>query len=1282
MSASPAGASMTEVLRASGRIGQDLLEVDWSRTPVGEPDTWPLSLRNAVRIMLSSKFSMWMAWGEELTFFCNDAYRRDTLGTKYPWALARPASEVWREIWPDIGPRIERVMSTGEATWDEKLLLFLERSGYVEETYHTFSYSPLSDDDGSIAGMLCVVTEDTEEVVSTRRMTTLRDLGIRVGAAGSEAAAVAAACEHLAGNSASLPFVVVYLFGEDGTVAHRRGLTGISPEHPAAPPVIEVTAPDAVWPLHSAWRGEDVVVGAIDELFPDLPTGAWPEPPTRAYVTALMQPGQVTPYGALVVGLNRYRPLDGGYRDFLELLAAHLSAAIGDARAIEHEKERAAELARLDQVKTDFFTNVSHELRTPLTLLLGPAEDALEDTAQPLPPGQRARLDVIARNGQRMLQLVNTLLDFSRLESGRDASDFVATDLCAYTAELVAMFESAAERGGLDLTLHCDGPLTAYVDREAWAKVVLNLVSNALKFTFEGGITMRLGSEDGRAVLNVTDTGSGIPTADLPRLFERFHRIQGTRSRTHEGTGIGLALVRELVELHGGRVGATSRTQGPARGTTFTVTLPLGWAHLPEDRVRHAADEPLDAGAGERARAFVEQSFRWLPGADGTPDGTAGGSSGGTTGEVEGALGSGAAGAEDRRGRVLVVDDNEDMRRYIHDLLAPAYDVRMAVDGLDALELMAEDVPDLVLTDVMMPELDGFGLLRRMQADPALASVPVIMLSARAGEEGTLEGLEAGANDYLVKPFSARELLARVRVNLELDRAHRVRVALERSRELLDQAQRLARLGSWEVDLDRDSITGSRTFFDMLGLTREDAEERGARATITQLVHPEDLALVLDRLRAATEGQTIVYEVRIVTPSGEVRLFQSFGEPAVGPDGSRLVRGSFQDITDQRALQQRLVAAEAEREVVERERLIARDLQASLLPRTDPDVAGLEVATYYRAGVVGTQVGGDWYDVIDLGAGRTAVVIGDVMGRGVRAAAVMGQLRAATRAFAKLDLSPTDVLEHLDPLVQDLAGDQIVTCVYAVFDASDHTLTYANAGHLPPVHAHADGRLSLLREVGPPLGAGHYGLAPTTVHLGPADVLLLYTDGLVERRGEDLQLGLERLSSAVAPRTTLPASRLLDEVVTALTGSGVDDDVAMVVARAQADPVGGVARFEVVTLAGVRDVRRAVADQLERWSVPADRAADAVQIVDALLANALVHAEPPATVQLRRLDEAVLLEVRDPELARPRRRRTTPEDESGRGLSLVTVLADDWGSRPTEDGKTVWALVGWGAGRR
>ncbi len=184
------------VFSADPDVGRDLAQVDWAATPLGQPSGWPLSLRTAVSIVLSSRFPMWMAWGPELTFFCNAAYRRDTLGRKYPWALGRPANEVWSEIWDDIGPRIERVLSTEQATWDVGLLLFLERSGYPEETYHTFSYSPLRDDDGHAVGMLCVVSEDTMQVIGERRMATLRDLGSDPSVARTEEESVASPTDN------------------------------------------------------------------------------------------------------------------------------------------------------------------------------------------------------------------------------------------------------------------------------------------------------------------------------------------------------------------------------------------------------------------------------------------------------------------------------------------------------------------------------------------------------------------------------------------------------------------------------------------------------------------------------------------------------------------------------------------------------------------------------------------------------------------------------------------------------------------------------------------------------------------------------------------------------------------------------------------------------------------------------------------------------------------------------------------------------------------------------
>src|SRR3954454_3462974 len=190
------------MFQRSGEVGRDLLEVDWAATPLGPLETWPQSLQSVVRLMLTSRFSMWMAWGPQLTFFCNDAYRRDTLGKKYPWALGRPAPEVWSEIWPEVAPRIEAVMSTGVATWDKSLMLFLERSGYPEETFHTFSYSPLFDDHGAIVGMLCVVSEDTEDFIANRRMQTLRDLGARRNSNLEVVETVTTACHELADSPA------------------------------------------------------------------------------------------------------------------------------------------------------------------------------------------------------------------------------------------------------------------------------------------------------------------------------------------------------------------------------------------------------------------------------------------------------------------------------------------------------------------------------------------------------------------------------------------------------------------------------------------------------------------------------------------------------------------------------------------------------------------------------------------------------------------------------------------------------------------------------------------------------------------------------------------------------------------------------------------------------------------------------------------------------------------------------------------------------------------------
>ncbi len=737
-------------------MGERIRAFDWAQTSVGRLADWPQSLKTAVRIMLDSRYAMWLGWGPDLIFFYNDAYARMSLGPKHPWALGRSAREVWAEIWPDIGPRAESVLRTGQATWDEGLLLILQRRNFPEETYHTFSYSPVPDDQGSVGGMLCVVTEDTERTIGERRLKTLRELAARTtDEAKSAEEACQAAARTLADNPYDVPCALIYLLANDAKAARLAGATGL-PDEKVGPPTIDLSGSEN-WPFQEVLdSGHAEVIKDLEKRFGVLRCGPWPEPIQQAIVTPMAKPGQTQPAGFVVAGISPRQVFNDGYKGFIDLLAGQVATAVANARAYEEERRRAEALAELDRAKTAFFSNVSHEFRTPLTLMLGPVEDMLARSYTELSPAAKGTLEIVNRNGLRLLRLVNTLLDFSRIEAGRVRAVFQPTDLAAFTADLASVFRSACERAGLPLVVDCEKLAEpVYVDRDMWEKIVLNLLSNSFKFTFEGEIDVRLRQTGDDAELLVRDTGTGIPAEEMPRLFERFHRIESARGRTHEGSGIGLALVQELVKLHGGSITAQSIL---GQGTTFLVSIPLGTAHLPADQI---GDSSRYASTGTGASPFVEEALRWLP--EDQPEGDRFGSE---LLPYQEALPTTYQGTLDEEREnwpcVLVADDNADMRQYIARILGEQYRVRAVPDGEAALAAARERVPDLVLTDVMMPRLDGFGLLRELRADSRTRGVPVIMLSARAGEESRVEGMQAGADDYLVKPFSARELLARV----------------------------------------------------------------------------------------------------------------------------------------------------------------------------------------------------------------------------------------------------------------------------------------------------------------------------------------------------------------------------------------------------------------------------------------------------------------------------------------------------------------------------------------
>jgi signal transduction histidine kinase/DNA-binding response OmpR family regulator len=724
-------------LAGAGEIGALVHSIEWDKTPLGAIASWPQSLRTTMSICLNSKFPIAVYWGPDYLMLYNESLVPMVGAQKHPRAVGQPASIVLAEIWEIIEPLLRKVRTTGEATWSEDLMLPLARSGTPEESYFTFTYSPIRDETGGIGGVFCAVVETTDKVIEGRRLRLLYALA--EGRAQTAAAACAHAAAQLARATPDVPFALLYLL-DSSNVATLAGVAHLVAGSDLAPATIRPGE-------GSPWQFEELRDSPLFIRHADGLAG------TRgAVILPIEHSGGGQRFGFIVAGLSQMLSESESYTRFHTLLAASISQAVSSAASFEEQRRQAESLASIDRAKTAFFSNISHEFRTPLTLMLGPIEDSLADRDDPLTPPQRDRQQLVRRNGQRLLKLVNSLLDFSRIEAGRVRASYQPTDLSSLTRELASNFHSLLERAGLTLVVDCAAlPEPVYVDRELWEKIVLNLLSNAFKFTFEGSIRISMLARNTHVVLEVADTGIGIPSEEVPHIFERFHRVEGAHGRSYEGSGIGLALVQELVRLHGGIISARSEQ---TKGSTFLVTLPFGFKHLPSDQVVAAETH---ANIGPAAELFVEEATAWI-------GATAAGHEDGLT-EPTSSVGG--------VGHILLADDNEDMREYIRKLLLTrGWSVDAVANGETALARAREHHPDLVLADVMMPGLDGFGLMRALRSDEALRDIPCVLVSARAGEEAKVEAIEAGADDYLVKPFSARELVSRIAARLEVAHAH------------------------------------------------------------------------------------------------------------------------------------------------------------------------------------------------------------------------------------------------------------------------------------------------------------------------------------------------------------------------------------------------------------------------------------------------------------------------------------------------------------------------------
>ncbi len=748
------------IFASGGEMGTLMRQIEWAQTPLGPVESWPQSLCTALSICLASRFPMLIWWGPKLVMLYNDAYRPMLGAVKHPTAMGQRGSECWTEIWDVIGPMLANVVTHGEATWSHDQLLLLERNGYVEECYFTFSYSPIRDESG-VAGVFTAVTETTQQILSQRRLRILRELAARNAEAKSTEEACRIVIETLTTNSADLPCVLLYLCDKVSKKARFAGATGLTASSSNTPEtkMLDEDAlqedQDTGYLVRVARSGNAILVENLAEHFPKLqavsPLGI---PLQEALFLPVAKSGQESLSGVLVVGVSPHCALDSEYRGFFELVAGQVAANIANARAYEAKQAHVAALAELDHAKTTFFSNISHEFRTPLTLLLAPIEDVLAAHTDLWNAEQRALLEIVYRNGRRLLKLVNTLLDFSRMEAGRMEAVYQPTDLARFTLELASSFRDLVEHVGLHFRVDCP-PLAepVYVARELWEKIVLNLLSNAFKFTFQGEIAVALRSTENYVTLTVSDTGIGIAANELPQIFERFHRIHGVQGRSFEGSGIGLSLVQELVHLHGGTIGVTSVS---GVGTTFSVSLPLGKAHLPPEQIcMDMAEQNADAFVD--AMAYVEEARRWLAPETTLP----------AMALHDGQRTLTTLPTVGMEARILLVDDNADMRDYLVRLLRTHYRVETAADGKMGLQMVLANKPDLIISDSMMPVMDGLQFLQALRENKETHTIPVILLSARAGEKASVEGLQAGADDYLVKPFSARELLARVSSSLE-----------------------------------------------------------------------------------------------------------------------------------------------------------------------------------------------------------------------------------------------------------------------------------------------------------------------------------------------------------------------------------------------------------------------------------------------------------------------------------------------------------------------------------
>ncbi|WVF67026.1 hypothetical protein IAT40_001769 [Kwoniella sp. CBS 6097] len=819
--------------------------VDWASTKLGPRSQWSPVVEMMLEVIMRSptQDALWL--GEDFQMLYNDNYAHIV---DHPRMYGRSAKvkEAWGPVWDSVYHLIERCLTEGEPCYREDDLLLYRRgpSGYWVEKYHTWSFIPLFDEQGAPLGLYNPTRETTPSVLARRRQESMRDLSENLLIARTLKEYYGSIVEILEKNPKDVPFLMCYSVHEDTKGQQQLDLTlestiGVPEDHPAAPRKItlgherSVRAPyggrllssptlSAIsalssgtgrvkysydkhsWPILKAITSRQaVVIDDCTELIRGFPLRQWEALPEAAIIIPICsETSAETPHAVMILGLNLASPLDSVYEDWIHVLRAHLTSSLGSVRAYEAEHQRQMERDRMERAKTAWFQGAAHDLRSPLTLVAGPLDDLLRTK---LLPDQRSTLSLAQRNLARVQRLVNALLDFSRIEAGKMTGRFLPVDLGRFVGDLAALFKPAVKRRKLVYTVNIEPHEgMVFVDPTLFETVVTNLISNALKYTESGSVNVTVKYHELYVDIAIVDTGIGIPKAELSAVTDRFHRATTALTSGTEGTGIGLALTKEIVRLHGGDLLITSQTavesRGGHHGSTFVARIPLV--------ERQAVEGEIERNAfGTYGKQVVEEAMHWvIGGSDVETESTGSGVDGSLSSRGDGFL-------FDKNDVLLLVDDNHDMRHYVKRIFSPYCKVIEAVNGKQALEKARANPPNLILSDLMMPIMNGHQLLNAIRADPNTRMVPMVLLSAATDDELRLGALIEGAEDFMLKPFKPKELLARVHLHMQIGKKRALLEGLyaQRERELAILSD-FCPSGIIRSDSDGNIIYGNDTY--------------------------------------------------------------------------------------------------------------------------------------------------------------------------------------------------------------------------------------------------------------------------------------------------------------------------------------------------------------------------------------------------------------------------------------------------------------------------------------